>query len=448
MKDRIYKRYYNFYLFQAWIRNRFTTLGRFAFSILFLLFIFGLNTQKTLIYQIFCLHLSICFISILFSLKFKPTLEIQRILPKQCLVNKELHYTIVIKNKGKKKESNLFYKEEFALAVPTKTEFYNTIEPGEEKRNWFDRKMKFYRWKWLVQKKRNVYANEFPLPDLKSNEEAEIELSLMPLKRGYIHFVRSIVNKRDPFSFLKTSFIINQNNSILVLPKQYLISKLLFTGAKKYNQNDLTQTMKKGESLEFFSVREYQFGDPIKNIHWKTSAKRGQPMVKEFHDENLTRSSLILDTFTKEAYSDVFEEAVSLASSVILKMESNESLLDLMFVGDKSFCLTAGSGLHTSSYLLETLASIKPCCNQKFQILTNSVKNHIHFMSSVLLILISLNDMQIELIQLLEYNHIELRVYLIVDDMQKVTKQLETIQLKTKIKVLETSQIQEGLQTE
>jgi uncharacterized protein (DUF58 family) len=53
-----------------------------------------------------------------------------------------------------------------------------------------------------------------------------------------------------------------------------------------------------GQSEEFVSLREYRRGDPPRHIHWRSWAKAGKPIVKEFEDEFFVRHALVLDTFT------------------------------------------------------------------------------------------------------------------------------------------------------
>ncbi len=46
-------------------------------------------------------------------------------------------------------------------------------------------------------------------------------------------------------------------------------------------------------------VREYVTGDPMKRIHWPTSARRGQLMVKEFEQDPQAEVWLFLDAQQK-----------------------------------------------------------------------------------------------------------------------------------------------------
>ena len=52
----------------------------------------------------------------------------------------------------------------------------------------------------------------------------------------------------------------------------------------------------KGEGFEFAELREYAFGDDVKKIDWKTTAKLGKPYVKIHHEErelNVVVSTLL-----------------------------------------------------------------------------------------------------------------------------------------------------------
>src|SRR5258706_610977 len=112
---------------------------------------------------------------------------------------------------------------------------------------------------------------------------------------------------------------------------------------------------------EFVSLRDYRSGDPMRRIHWKSYARVGRPVVKEYLDEFFVRHALVLDTFTTHLGDPVFEEAVSVAASIAISMQTQESLLDLMFVGPEAYCFTAGRGLAHTEQLLEGLACGGPC---------------------------------------------------------------------------------------
>ena len=103
-----------------------------------------------------------------------------------------------------------------------------------------------------------------------------------------------------------------------------------------------------GDSEEFVSLRDYRPGDPLRRIHWKSRAKTGQPVVREEQSEYFVRQALILDTFQPESESTILEEAISIAASFACDFHTQESLLDLMFVGLQSWATTTSTRLERS----------------------------------------------------------------------------------------------------
>jgi uncharacterized protein (DUF58 family) len=67
---------------------------------------------------------------------------------------------------------------------------------------------------------------------------------------------------------------------------------------------------------EFHSLREFRSGDSPRWIHWRTTAHRGELMVREFEDAPTDNLVLILDTSCPDDSVDRFEETVTLAATI------------------------------------------------------------------------------------------------------------------------------------
>ena len=155
----------------------------------------------------------------------------------------------------------------------------------------------------------------------------------------------------------------------------------------QYQEGGVALAANVGRSEEFVALREYRHGDPLRHIHWRSWAKAGKPIVKEFEDEFFVRHALVLDTFDDEPHSEVLEEAVSVAASFACTVLTQESLLDLLFVGNQSYCFTAGRGLAHADQMLEILASVRNCADKKFETLEHLVLNHISAVSGCICVL-------------------------------------------------------------
>jgi len=69
--------------------------------------------------------------------------------------------------------------------------------------------------------------------------------------------------------------------------------------------------------ISFHAIREYAPGDGQRNIHWKSTAKTGKLMVRQFEESRRSRLAIILSLNTAEYGSDEeFEMAVSVVGSL------------------------------------------------------------------------------------------------------------------------------------
>lgn len=115
---------------------------------------------------------------------------------------------------------------------------------------------------------------------------------------------------------------------------------------------------------EFHSLREYRLGDDLRSVHWRTSARRNELMVREYRD-NRDRSLLILfDSWIPEGLEDRddFEHALSFATTVCVEAsrKSRESRTTLAVCGANQEVWRGGNGGQKIEDLLDTLSDLQP----------------------------------------------------------------------------------------
>jgi uncharacterized protein (DUF58 family) len=191
----------------------------------------------------------------------------------------------------------------------------------------------------------------------------------------------------DPLGLFRSFSRVAAPQMVLILPKRYPLPPIALPGAMRYQEGGVALAANVGRSEEFVALRDYRHGDPLRHIHWRSWAKTGKPIVKEFEDEFFVRHALVLDTFDDEPNSEVLEEAVSVAASFACTVLTQESLLDLLFVGNQSYCFTAGRGLAEADQMLEILASVRNCADKTFEALEHLVLDHISAVSGCICVL-------------------------------------------------------------
>lgn len=399
------------YLSSGWLRQHLTEAGLLVFGAMTAGAVFGLDTRKTFAYQIFALALALLLVAFLGSRFFKIALQISRQLPRYGTVSEPLFYSVKIHNPSDKLEIGLQIRDEFQGHLPTFLEF-NTLSSKKRFYNLFDHYIGYPRWVMLVHKKRGASNEWQDLPPLSPRSTIEITLSFRPLRRGYVNISGVMIARPDPLGLFRTICRFSAPTKVLILPKLYNISLLKLAGSRKYQAGGVQWAISVGDSGEFFSLRDYRAGDSPRYIHWKSWAKRGKPVIKEFTDEFFVRHSLVLDTFAKPEELEIFETAVSIAASLVGNLTTQDTLLDLMLVGEKAFCTTGGHGVGQASTLLEILACVQPSTND-FKQLYPLVQQHISLMSGCVCVLLNWDEQRQAFVKWLESFNLPFHVLIV-----------------------------------
>lgn len=95
----------------------------------------------------------------------------------------------------------------------------------------------------------------------------------------------------------------------------------------------------KGRGMEFSEVREYQFGDDIRNIDWNVTARFGHPFVKIFEEERELTVILMVDLSGSQMFGSLSKtkQRVAAELSAILAFSAlkNNDKVGLILFTDK-----------------------------------------------------------------------------------------------------------------
>jgi len=398
----------------AFVR-RFTPAGLLVTALTMSLVGLGVDTNLAISYQAATLVGTALLISFAWSFAKRPAFRAERILPRFGTAGSPLHYRVCLKNPTREPQAGLAIMEDLGDPRPTREQFLNNPEPGESKRNIFDRTFVFYRWMWLMEQNKLATVAEKSVPTLAPGGSNDLTLELIPHKRGVLRFEGLTVGFPDPFGFLRSFSKIPLRQSMLILPKRYYVPELAMPGSMQYQQGGVALASSVGQSEEFVALRDYRRGDPLRHIHWKSVSKTGRLIVKEFQDEFFVRHALILDTFAVTPRADVFEEAVSIAASFACTVRTQESLLDLMFVGPQAFCFTIGRGVGHTEQMLEILASVQPCTNRSFNSLETLVTHRLNEVSGAICVFISWDEQRREFVKKIQAMGVPLLVLVVTE---------------------------------
>jgi hypothetical protein len=399
-----------------WTRRRFTVPGRVVLGAALAGAVLGVETERSMTYQAFALLIAVLACAMPFAWRFRPRVVLERELPRLATAGVPFSYRVTLRAEAVQRGIALL--DNIADPRPDYAQFR-----AAARADWrfFWRPTLFDIWRRLVRINGGITLHEQPLADVPARRALEVRPSVTPRRRGMLRFAALTLARPDPFNLVKACADFHAVATVLVLPKTYRLPPLMMRGARRYQPGGVAQAASVGDAEEFVSLRDYRPGDPLQRVHWKSYARVGHPVVKEYQDEFFERHALALDTFARGVDEETFEEAVAVAASFAATVETRECLLDLIFVGDETYSYTAGRGQLQAQHLVEVLAAVVPKLSGDFSLLAESMLANRAELSSAILVLLAWDDARRELVAKLRAGGLQVLVLVVSKTPEKIT---------------------------
>ncbi len=425
--------------FKRWVTKHLTPAGIGVLCALFIFGLIGLDVKRSVSYQIFVFLLALLIVSIILAHCTRYQISAKRLLPRFGTVDTPLRYRVVIHSRHEKQQIGLTLRESFKGTFPSFSDFRTLMRTKGGKASWLK----------LVVRHRWAFSPAIKTPPLSQDSATEVAAELIPLRRGVLPLNKLTLACPDPLGLVNRCVTLALPQKVLILPKRYQLPAIHLPGSRQYQSDGLAMAASVGSSEEFRALREYRPGDSPRKIHWKSWAKTGKPIIKEEQTEHSVRHALILDTFQAEAYSEIMEAAIAIAASFAYPLQTHgqtqESLLNMLFMGNQSHNLTVGHS--QTEQLLTLLASASPCQDQPFEALLPIVRSHLSLLSGCICIFLTWDSDRKALIEQLQAANIP-TLGLIITSETGLEEPIDRSCLKnsrSSLNVLHLNRIQEDL---
>ena len=104
--------------------------------------------------------------------------------------------------------------------------------------------------------------------------------------------------------------------ALLVYPRLVPLDRL-FSESGAHAQDGRRLLLRRPSGFDLHSVREYEQGESLRKVHWRTTARRGQLMVKELEDAPRDEIAVLLDADATAVSGESFDVQVRAAGSIL-----------------------------------------------------------------------------------------------------------------------------------
>jgi uncharacterized protein (DUF58 family) len=246
---------------------------------------------------------------------------------------------------------------------------------------------------------------------------SEATVSFKPLRRGKYVLRGPSVRWTDPLALVGGRAKRLPDQAMLVYPRFYAMEEFHLPVGRRYQPGGIPLASNTADTVEFMGTREYRQGDPVKNIHWRSWARVGKPVVKEFQEEYFCRIAIILDTFlprkAKQNEVDSFEAAVSVVASIADYFSRSEYIVDIFAAGPDIYEVSAGRSLAYLENILDVLACLEPCHKPPFEVVGPALFEKLAQITSVVAILQDWDSTRQDFLRRVKASGAEVRVIIV-----------------------------------
>ena len=208
-----------------------------------ILFAVGTSVQAGWVLAIAALLAGIAISGAIIGFRALRGVEIARGVPRTATAGQPLPVTLEIANRGRAPRGLLLVSDEFCGRGTALVRF---VRPGQRKR---------YR-------------------DLRSE-----------CRRGVYESGRATLESGFPFGVVRTRKRFTVASSLVVYPKTYDVTTRISAGGGGWRAPSAFG--------DISTVRDYHVGDPLRHIHWRSVARRGQLVVREFDHERRAETTFV-----------------------------------------------------------------------------------------------------------------------------------------------------------
>lgn len=199
---------------------------------------------------------------------------------------------------------------------------------------------------------------------LGSGEEVSLTYACRE-RRGSYAWSTTRVLVSDALGLVETEYELPARGEIQVQPERAALRRLPLRPRSTVHAPGSIPARLGGSGTDFWGVREYQPGDPLRWLDWRLTARHPRKyFTKEFEQEEIADIGLLLDarqkTDLRRADDSLFERSVDAAAALAEAFLHQGHRVSLLAFGSKVEPVFAGYGKVQLSKIMRCLSNVQP----------------------------------------------------------------------------------------
>jgi uncharacterized protein (DUF58 family) len=183
-----------------------------------------------------------------------------------------------------------------------------------------------------------------------------------PAPRGRYTLAAAELRVDDPLGLAESRTALERSDTLLVYPRVYALDGL-FTDSGTAGGDEGRALLHRTAGYDLHSIRDFQQGESLRRVHWRSTAKRRKLMVKELTELPRDESAVLLDCDrTAEvgpAGSSSFDAEVRVAASLMNRLVETGQRCSLVIHGPTRRRIRVQAGGGDWGTALAALAAVR-----------------------------------------------------------------------------------------
>ena len=210
----------------------------------------------------------------------------------------------------------------------------------------------------------------FLVAPMTPGETAEAAYRLPTGRRGIYSVGPLTLSVTDPFGMAEASVTAAGIDRFVVYPRIEDVLPIPGASSREARMGSL-QASRVPVGLDFFGLRQYEVGDDLRRVHWRSTARTGELMLRQDEMPWESRSTILLDTRASTHQGESFERALEVAASLVTAVCRGRRQIRFLTTGGVEI---RSSGRDRYPVIMEYLAAVVPDESDHFDLLVHGLR--------------------------------------------------------------------------